>query len=420
MLASIVRLIGVFALCISSVAAASLPNADPASVGLSGKTLARLDAAIRTRIEDGAFPGAITMIVRHGKLAHLSMLGARRDGGVPMSEDTLFRIYSMTKPIVSVAAMTLVEAGRLRLDEPIEKYLPEFGRMRVAVARTPDGTIETEAAKRAITVRDLLRHTAGLTYGFFGTGPARDALRASAIGWRARSNRELVASLAALPLEHQPGSAWEYSRATDVLGALLEVVDGRPLGELLAARVLGPLGMTSTSFQVSKPADQVRIAEPHADDRMIGGIPMYDPRVAGRLESGGGGLVSSVGDYARFLQMLLNGGELDGVRILSRQSVTLMTSDRLDRIGPGKYYLPGPGYGFGLGFAVRRSPGGPPPATSIGEYHWGGAGGTFFFVDPKQDLFVVYMMQSPRQRLAMRALVRGLVYEAIENSKTRD
>ncbi len=286
--------------------------------------------------------------------------------------------------------------------------------MTIATGKAADGTITTVKAKRRMTVQDLLRHTSGLTYGFFGAGPAREAMNAANVANGLRSNRELAKVLAGLPLEHEPGTTWEYSRSTDVLGAVMEVVDGKPLTEILIQRIFIPLGMTDTSFWVSDTAKQARLAEAMSDDDKIGQIKMYDPKVKRPFESAGGGLLSTVGDYARFAQMLLNGGELDGTRILSPQTVAYMTSDHLgDAIKPGKYYLPGAGYGFGLGFGVRKETGVASNIGNAGEYSWGGAAGTYYFADPELEMAVIYMMQSPKHRVPMRPILRNIVYGAL-------
>lgn len=396
------------------VVAAELPRADPASVGLSAERLKTLDAHFEKKIAAGDFPGAITMVIRDGKVAHLSLLGKRTENGEPMTDDTIFRIYSMTKPIVSVAALMLVEEGRLSLSDPVHKHLPEYRELTVATGKSADGAIESEPAKRVMTVYDLIRHTSGLTYGFFGVGPARDALNASDVASGERNNREFARKLATLPLEHEPGTRWEYGYSTDVLGAVIEVIENKPLGQVLTQRVLAPLDMTDTAFSVADPANHARIAEPLADDRMIGNIPVADSRVDVVFESGGGGLQSTIRDYARFAQMLMNGGELDGVRILSPYTVAYMTSDHLGSdTSPGKYYLPGAGYGFGLGFAVRQHTGMAPAMGSAGEYNWGGAAGTYYFADPQERMVVLYMMQSPRHRVPLRSELRNLVYGAL-------
>lgn len=389
--------------------AAEFERGDPVALGFSPERLAALDAALQVKIDSGAFPGAIVTIVRGGEIAHLSTLGAQREGGGAMPEDAIFRIYSMTKPIASVAAMMLVEEGKLALEAPVSAYLPEFAEMTVL---NDDGT--EEPAKRPMTVQDLFRHTAGLTYGFFGAGPAREKLKEAMIANdRGLNNMAFAKTIASLPLEHHPGEVWEYSRATDILGAVIEKVEGEPLAEVLEARIFAPLDMKDTGFWVEDEAARARLAEAKADDMKIGPYDMYDPTRPQAFESAGGGLVSTTRDYARFLQMLLNEGELDGVRILSPKTVAFMTADHMgDRIAPGKYYLPGPGYGFGLGFGVRREEGVATSPGSVGDYSWGGAAGTYFWVDPEEEMFVIYMMQSPKSRLAMRPLLKNMVYGA--------
>jgi CubicO group peptidase (beta-lactamase class C family) len=410
-------LAGALALVAQISIAAELPLADPGDLGLSGQRLDALDARIQAEIDAGAFPGAVLAVLRDGQVARLSVMGKLGQGDAPMTADALFRIYSMTKPIVSVAALMLVEQGRLDLGAPLHAYIPEFKFMRVMTDETgADGNPVTQPARRAITVQDLMRHTSGLTYGFFGAGPARDAYRAAGIGAASitDANLDLARKLAGLPLEHEPGTTWEYSRSTDVLGAVIEVITGQTLGAALKEMVLDPLGMTDTGFFVPQ-GDHARIAE-GKDGEKIGAGPMFDPRIRPAFESGGGGLISSARDYARFAQMLLNRGELDGVRLLGRETVAFMTADHLGAlIKPGKYYLPGAGTGFGLGVGVRLSRGVAAANSAPGTYYWGGAGGTFWFNDPENGVAAIYMMQAPSARLKMRGLLRNMVSAAIED-----
>ncbi len=404
-------------LAASPAFAAPLQPTTPAEVGLSAERLSRLDTHLQNLIDDGAFPGAITMVLRDGKIAHLSTLGKRTEGGEPMTEDTIFRIYSMSKPIVSVAAMMLVEEGKLSISDPVAKYFPEYKEMTVATGKAADGTIETVKAERTMTVQDLLRHTSGLTYGFFGAGPAREALNAKEVFNGKHTSQQAARMLGELPLEHEPGTTWEYSRSTDVLGAVIEVVEGKSLQEVLSERLFKPLGMNDTAFWVADASQHGRIAEPNATDNKIGVNPMFDPKVKPVFESGGGGLVSTIHDFARFAQMLMNGGQLDDVRILSPYTVSYMTSDHMgEKIKPGKYYLPGAGYGFGLGFGVRTEAGVSPVMGSVGEYNWGGAGGTYYFADPQEKMVVIYMMQSPKYRVPLRTQLRSMVYGAFNQS----
>jgi CubicO group peptidase (beta-lactamase class C family) len=386
-----------------------LPTGDAESLGFSPRALEALDARFQKEIDEGSMPGATILIARDGKIAHLATLGNIRPDGPEMSEDAIFRIYSMTKPITSVAAMMLVEQGRLSLSHPVSAYIPEFKEMQVMA---DDGS--TSPARRPVTIQDLLRHTSGLTYGFFGAGPARDAYKEGGAGDTSLSNLEAARLLAGLPLEHEPGTTWEYSRSTDVLGAVVEVVTGKPLSQAFQEMIFEPLGMTDTAFYFEDEARHPRIAEAYPEHARIGQFDMYDPRVARAFESGGGGLVSTIHDYARFAQMLMNGGELDGARLLSPETVEFMTVDHLgDVIAPGKYYLPGPGYGFGLGFGVRLEEGVAPHNGEVGEYYWGGAAGTFWWNDPVNDMSVIFMMQSPTNRVKMRALLKNMVYAAV-------
>jgi CubicO group peptidase (beta-lactamase class C family) len=407
-------------LAAAAVQAADLPRAEPAAVGLSAERLGRLEAVLRAEIAGRAIPGAVLLVARHGKVAYFEALGDLNPATkAPMTRDAIFRIYSMTKPITSVAAMMLWEDGRFTLDEPIAKYLPAFAEPQVGVekpgAAGAPPTLELVAAKKPITVQDLMRHSSGLTYGFFGDLLVKKAYVAANLNADDPDLPEFVARLAKLPLAFQPGTTWDYSQSTDVLGRLIEVIGGTTLYAFERARLLEPLGMTDTAFAVTDPARQARLAQPFDDDRTIGaGAVVGDPRQPRKMESGGGGMVGTAMDYARFAQMLLNGGTLDGKRYLGPRTVAYMTADHLGTaVVPGPYYLPGPGYGFGLGFAVRRDAGVALTPGNVGDYNWGGAAGTYFWVDPKADMVVVFMMQSPKHRVHVRALLRDLVYAAL-------
>jgi CubicO group peptidase (beta-lactamase class C family) len=326
----------------------------------------------------------------------------------------------MSKPITTVAAMMLFEEGKLSLNEPVGKYIRALAKMQVATDNKPDSEADPQKlvlvpAERPISVQDLMRHTSGLTYGFFGDTPVKKLYAEAKLGNVAQTNAEFVDRIAKLPLSYQPGTTWDYSHSTDVLGRVVEVISGKSLYEFERERILSPLRMSTTSFYVTDQTNQSRIAEPFDNDRKIGnGATVGDPRVGGAWESGGGGMVSTATDYARFLQMLLNGGTLDGQQILGPKTVAYMTADQLgSAVVPGPYYLPGPGYGFGLAFAVRLDAGVSPVNGSPGDYSWGGAGGTAFWVDPKEQMFVVFMMQSPSQRMRYRPLLRDMIYAAI-------
>ncbi|MGG7566408.1 serine hydrolase domain-containing protein [Rhodovulum sp. DZ06] len=399
-----------------SAIAEELPRAAPGDVGLSADRLARLDARLGHEVSSGKIPGGIITIVKDGKIVHQTTMGALTEGGPEMTEDAIFRIYSMTKPIVSVAALMLMEQGRLPLFAPVSAFIPEFKDTQVFTGEVDDeGAPKTAPARRAMTVQDLLRHTSGLTYGFFGAGPVREAYRKAGVGVGGipGTAQDHARQLAALPLEHEPGTTWEYSRSTDVLGAVLEVVTGKPLGELLEEMIFTPLDMQDTGFFAPE-SKHARLAEPKEGDGLAGN-PLFDQRSAPEFESGGGGLVSTARDYARFAEFLLNGGELDGVRLLGKSTVEFMTSDHLGaNIKPGKYYLPGAGAGFGLGVGVRTERGVGPTNLPVGAYWWGGAGGTYWYNVPGQDMAVIWMMQSPSRRVPLRPVLIDMVQAAVE------
>ncbi len=381
-----------------------LPVAKPEDVGLSADALARLSAALRDRCATGHIPGAVALVARHGKIAYHEAFGAIAPGGAPMTADAIFRIYSMTKPIVSVAVMMLWEEGRLLLSDPIAKFIPAFATMHVGIDKTP--------AARAITVQDLLRHTSGLTYEFRGNGPIHKAYAESRVARLKQTNADQAETLASLPLLHQPGAHWEYSRSVDVLGRLVEVLSGQTLGAFLSDRILTPLGMTDTAFSVPE-KDHARIAEPFAKDPENGtDVALLDVKRPALFESGGGGLVGTAIDYARFCTMLANNGRLGNVRLLGRKTIELMTSDHLGNVPSNPDLLP-PGHGFGLGFAVRTGAGMAPFPGSVGNYYWSGAAGTSFWVDPAERLYAVLMIQAPVQREYYRLLFRDLVYAAV-------
>ena len=379
---------------------------------LNRRGLARLRGVLQSHIDQGRIPGAIAVVALGGHVEHFDVLG-RQDptAGSAMKDDAIFRIYSMTKPVVSLAALMLAEEGRLQLGDPVAKYLPEFAGQEVAVQE--GGAVRLEPARRESTVHDLLRHTAGFTYEFLGAAGVQRQYAAAGIDNRSRSNAQFCKLLAGLPLVQHPGSCWHYGRATDVLGALLEVVAGQSLGRLLRERIFQPLGMRDTAFAV--PREQWhRIAEPFVNDPDTGeAVVMMDAREIPVLESGGGGLLSTAADYVRFLQLMRNRGTLDGMRLVSRKTIEWMTSDHLGTI-PADGELLLPGYGFGLGFAVRRSAGLAPQPGSPGQYFWSGIGGTSFVVDPAEDLFALLLTQAPNQRIFFRNLFRHLVYGALD------
>ncbi|MBS0528224.1 MAG: beta-lactamase family protein [Proteobacteria bacterium] len=390
-----------------------LPHAKPEKLGLSSVRLQKVSDAFKREIDKGTVPGVTIMVARRGQVGWFDAIGRQSPAtSAPMAHDSIFRIFSMTKPIVSVAIMMLFEDGLLLLTDPVAKYIPEFSDLKVGVQS--NGKLDLVPLARPMTVQDLLRHTSGLTYDHTGNGPVHQMYKDSRLRSRKITNAEHATILAGMPLICQPGTEWNYSRSTDILGRIVEVVSGQSLGTFLTERILAPLQMTETGFHTST-ANASRLAEPFPADPWSGEpVKLFDMTEKPAMESGGGGLVSTTMDYARFCQMLLNGGTLDGVRILGRKTLSLMSSNHLTpdiKINGG---MLAPGHGFGLGFAVRTDDGLAPYPGSAGQFYWSGIAGTFFWIDPKEDLFAVMMSQGPGQREYMRTLVRGLVYAAVE------
>ena len=414
---------GAYAL-IATLATAS-PNtaiaevAAPGARSFSQAGLQHLGEYLHHEIAAGRIPGAILLIQQHGKPVYFEKFGLRDVvARLPMTDDTIFRLYSMSKPITSVAAMMLIDDGKLSLDDPVAKYIPAFADVKVGVEKsdqTGQSTFTLEPLKRPMTILDLLRQTSGLTYGFSGEGAVRKLYAQADLYSGDFDNASFVARLARLPLAEQPGQTWDYGHSTDVLGRVIEVVSGRSLFQFEKERLLDPLGMTHTAFYVADEAKRRLVAQFMPDDPLgpIAGIK--DPMERTSWESGGAGMVGTVGDYARFVQMLLSGGALDGRRYLKRETVALMTSDH---IGPGsgivctdQCFL-GRHSGFGLGFAVLSSEA-PNKPWPTGEYGWDGVAGTFFFADREDDLFAVCMMQTPSQRGRIESELKTLIYGAL-------
>lgn len=379
---------------------------DSAAAGLDAGALTRLTAALQRWTDAGRIAGAVMLIERRGALGLFEAVGHQDAArAIRMRTDSIFRIYSMTKPIVSVALMQLAEQGRVLLRDPVAKYLPAFAGVALGV----DGA----APKRAPTVHDLLRHTAGLTYEFHEPSAVRQRYTDANLHSRRRTSAQHVDLLASLPLMHEPGTVWDYSRATDVLGRLVEVLADAPLGAHLKATLFDPLGMVDSGFDVP-PDRHARIAEPLANPPDgVPLVPVFDARVPAALQGGGGGLMSTAADYAKFLRMLLAGGRLEGARLLGRKTVEFMTSDHLGPITRANDLLPRD-HGFGLGFAVKTAPGGHSEPGSVGSYGWSGAAGTAFFVDPSEAMFALILTQAPGLLDDVRELFRQGVYAAIE------
>jgi CubicO group peptidase (beta-lactamase class C family) len=405
------------------------PAVTPEEVGLASSRLAHIGAVMNRHVTEKQIPGAAGLIARRGKIAYQEAFGmADVEAGKPMRLDTIHRIYSMTKPVTSVAVMMLYEEGKFQLNDPVAKYLPEFAKMQVAIdekdPQTGKPTLKTAPAKRPVTVRDLLRHTAGLTYGFFSDTLVDQEYRKARI-LSDLNLAEFVTNLSKIPLLYEPGTRWHYSVSVDVLGRLVEVLSGKPFDQFLQERIFAPLDMRDTGFYV--PADKkdrfAKLYSPTKDgkiqpavicatrqecvEKFPNAVPSYlEPPT---LPSGGGGLVSTAYDYLRFCQMLLNKGQYDGKRLLSRKTVQLMSSDNLGTI-PGM----GPGAGFGLGFAVSKAPGEAGMMGSAGEYNWGGAAGTRFWIDPQEELIGIFMIQIlPHTGLEYGSEFRVLAYQAI-------
>ena len=415
---SLVLLLAVALLAAPVQSAEELPRAEPEAVGLSGARLDRLTQAMQAYVDDGHLAGGVVLVARRGRVAYLESFGQRDiDSRSPMTHDAIFRIASQTKAIVSTGVLLLQEEGRLLLSDPVGRYLPEFAQTQVAVTRE-DGGYDVVDARGPVTIRQLLTHTSGVSYG---NGPASERWESAGIqGWyfadRDEPVGDTIATLAALPFDAHPGEEWIYGYNTDILGALIEVVSGHPLDEFLHARIFEPLGMEDTHFYL--PLDKRnRLATVYSaadgslerapdPGHMVGqGAYVDGPRTS---FSGGAGLLSTATDYARFLQMTLNGGELDGTRLLSRKTVELMTTNHLTD-QPFR-----PGQGFGLGFSIVEDVGARGLPGTKGEYGWGGAYHSTYWVDPAEELVVVYLTQLiPAGGLDDQGRLRALIYQAI-------
>jgi CubicO group peptidase (beta-lactamase class C family) len=423
------RIVGLVALAFviaTPALAQGIPKAQsPEEAGFSTTRLKRLSDRINEGVKAGELPGAVVLIARNGKIVMLEAFGYRdREAKAPMKTDTIFRIASMTKPIVAVAAMILMEEGKLSLADPVSKYIPAFAETKVAVKKeNADGTVEMTAEPqfRPMTVQDLLRHTSGLTYGVVGTNKVKQSYMEMKVMVPDQTNAEMVEKLAKLSLLYQPGTHWEYSMSMDVLGRVIEVASGTTLDKFIEERISRPLRMGETAFEAS--ADKKdRGAHPQKEGPKNEMPVIPDITLKTTWKSGGGGMVSTAADYARFLQMFAGGGQLDGVRILSRKTIDLMTADHLPpdiKMGDDMWQFEAlepsarMGQGFGLGFAVRNEQGRNPLPGSPNDYYWGGAYGTYFWHDPRERMYVVFMMQSQTARLPYRYLMRDLVYQAL-------
>ena len=404
----------------AAAGAQGLSTARPEDVGLSSERLAKAGEVVKGEIAKNRYPGAVVLVARRGKVVLHEAYGQRDpESGAPMTKDAIFRMYSMTKPFTSVAAMMLVEEGRILLYDPVSKYLPKLKGMQVSVAKADPATGRTSyvlvPAEREMTIQDLLRHTSGIVYGVFTQhSGVKEAYAKEGVDWHGMTGQEQIERLAKVPLAHQPGTAWEYSLSTDILGRVVEAVAGMTLSQYLQQRIFDPLKMADTSFVVP-PAKHARIAQPFPKDPVTGAaVKLWDVTVAPKNDAGGAGSAGTAMDYARFCQMLLNGGVFERTRYLGRATVAHMASDHLGDIRVAGLNL-ARGYGFGLGFAVRKETGLNPNPGSAGEYRWAGAGGTSFWIDPKEQMVTVFMTQGqpgPR-RNQDRDLFRQMVMAAI-------
>jgi CubicO group peptidase (beta-lactamase class C family) len=400
------------AFVVGAVAAADLPTARPESVGMSSQRLARLTSEMKALSDGGHLSGVVTMAAKDGKVVHFEASGKRDvTSGAPMKKDTIFRIYSMTKPITGVAMMMLFEEGKWQLNDPVSKHIPEFANLKVAKANPSTGVVTQVAPDRPMTMRDLMTHTAGLTYGVFGSTPVDKMYTEANVLDANQSLQSAIDKLSKIPLLFQPGERWHYSVAVDVQGYVVEKLSGKPFPEFLKARIFDPLKMTDTGFYVpAEKMDRFAAFYTYDKERKLVPHPNADYTKPPAMPSGGGGLVSTASDYMRFCQMLLNGGELDGQRLLSPLTVKLMRTNML----PASADTFTPGTGFGLDFAVVEDPAAAGGYGGKGTYYWGGYAGTWFWIDPVYDLIVVGMIQHRGEGMPdLRGLSRALTYQAI-------
>jgi CubicO group peptidase (beta-lactamase class C family) len=379
--------------------------------------LAGIEPFINGEIAAGRIPGAIVLVQQHGKPLYLKAFGMRDpDKKIALTLDSIFPIHSVTKTITSVSAMMLVDRGKIQLADPVSKYIPSFANMKVGVERKDESgkpVLDLVPPVRPINIEDLLLHTSGITYGFYGEGLVKAAYDGIYLG--DFDNAGFAERISKVPLAEQPRTLWDYGHSADILGRVIEVVSGQSLYQFEKQNLLDPLGMTTTKFFLTDPAEVERYAQPLDRDRHV----ERDSLHVTRWESGGGGMVSTIHDFARYGQMLLDGGKLDGKTYLSPATFKAMTSDH---IGPGSgvernyFYYPGDGFGFGYGFGVRTDPGNavPPPPGSLGEIKWDGATGCYIVVDHAEDMFFVVMQDSPSGRMHVITTVKKMIYDAFE------
>jgi CubicO group peptidase (beta-lactamase class C family) len=396
----------------------------PAGAHFNNEKLAKVGEFFKNEVTTGKIPGAIVLIQQHGKPVYHESFGVQDVvSKAPITDQTIFRLFSMTKAITSAVAVKLVDEGKLSLDDPVAKYIPSFANVKVGVEKkAEDGanTLELVPPNRPPTILDLMRQTSGITYGFYGDSLVRKAYKAANLYAGDFDLAEFAERIAKLPLHNQPGTLWQYGHSTDVLARIMEIVSGKSLIEIEREEVLDPLGMKDTGFFVTDPEKKKLIAQsmPNDSDFRVG--RENRPDIPKKIQFASGGMVSTMSDFARFAEMLLNGGKFEGKTILGPKAYALLTTDQ---VGPGSgvgrdyFYFPGDGFGFGLGLAVRTDPGNakPPPPGSLGELKWDGASGCYFVIDRKQDMFFVLLEQTPTERQRIQRTLKQLIYEAMEN-----
>jgi len=396
----------------------------PAGAHFNPDKLAKVTEFFKNEVATGKIPGALVLIQQHGKPVYHEAFGVQDVvSKAPITDQTIFRLFSMTKAITAVVSMQLLQDGKYKLDDPVSKYIPAFADVKVGVEKkAEDGTksLELVPPTRPMLVLDLMRHTSGITYGFYGDTLVRKAYREANLYSGDFDLAEFAERIAKLPLHNQPGGLWQYGHSTDVLARVMEVATGKPLLAIEREKLLDPLGMSDTRFFVTDPEKQKLMAEPVPNDSDFRVGRINDPTKVKKWESASGGMVSTMADYSRFVQMLLNGGTFEGKTYLKPETFKEMTTDH---VGPGSgverdyFYFPGDGFGFGLGLAVRTDPGNakPPPPGDLGELRWDGASGCYFIVDRKQDMFFILLEQTPSERQRIQKTLKQLIYEAMEN-----
>ncbi|WP_454619926.1 serine hydrolase domain-containing protein [Bradyrhizobium cenepequi] len=396
----------------------------PAGAHFNRDKLAKIGAFFDNEVATGKIPGAIVLIEQHGKPVYHQSFGVQDVvTKAPITDKTIFRLFSMTKAITAVVSVQLLQEGKFKLDDPVAKYIPAFANVKVGVEKkNEDGskTLELVPPDRPVTVLDLMRHTSGITYGFYGDSLVRKAYASANLYAGDFDLAEFAERIAKLPLHNQPGALWQYGHSTDVLARIMEIVSGKSLLAIEREKLLDPLGMNDTRFLVTDPEKQKLVALPMPNDSDFRVGRINDPTVVKKMEFASGGMVSTMADFSRFAQMLLNGGTFEGRTYLTPETFKLLTTDQ---VGPSSgvardyFYFPGDGFGFGLGLAVRTDPGNakPPPPGSLGELKWDGASGCYFVIDRKQHMFFVLLEQTPTERQRIQRTLKQLVYEAMEN-----